>query len=291
MDPARSSQVTTQLPNDQPSGAAASMKLIGALLLALASAVAAGDYPPPPGPYHSEPAEQALPQLSDPERPQAAASTAQVSGKTATPSSRMLPLPDLQPGAGTRGYDATTLFGAPTPGRPIAPTASGPQPDAAGDPQPSSAGDLATPFERASPSASLTTPGYPMQPTHPGPQAYPGGAPAYPQYPRYPAERAPGPDRTYGAYPGGFAPTPPQAGYRDLVYPGGAQAQGYHPSTDTPTGGPAGGQFRDADGSAAGYLPQSPWAPASAMSPGPDATAIDAAGGSVFRPADMSPGN
>lgn len=82
---------------------------LATLMVAAGYAEAATDYPPPPGPYHSEP--MVLPEL--PVTPQTSAgSTAEgVTAPQADVSSKRLAIPQLNPGIEPGAYDAANLFG------------------------------------------------------------------------------------------------------------------------------------------------------------------------------------
>lgn len=82
---------------------------LATLMVAVSYAEAATDYPPPPGPYHSEP--MVLPEL--PVTPQTSAGSTAEGGTApqADVSSKRLAIPQLNPGLEPGAYDAANLFG------------------------------------------------------------------------------------------------------------------------------------------------------------------------------------
>jgi hypothetical protein len=202
--------------------------VLGAFWASLAGSVAAADYPPPPGPYHSDRSLHA-----DMPAPSAVAPTVDGEGAVVEghASSRMLPLSGNAPQGEPGRFDATNLFGS--------------RPDAA-DPArhrrfrgaPEDPADTApAPYPATS---------YPAQPRFPGEfnQGRPTFGPNYPQY----APAHPG----YSPYPGRmmeYAPSyPGHAEQYAPVYPQAPAGSGDFTATES-----ARGPYRGFDGVEPGY--------------------------------------
>jgi hypothetical protein len=164
------------------------------LLAGLAGGAVASDYPPPPGPYQSDPT-----LFADPPPP----TDHEMAATAGTPaSSRILPLPDVGPNRERGAYDSTNLFGA----RPGAPRHPNPMksPEAGGAstrfapttyPADSYSTQQGVPEEFRRDSLSFA-PGYPQYaPPYPPNPPYPGQhmehAPVGPGHPAYASPSAP----------------------------------------------------------------------------------------------------
>ena len=193
---------------------------LATLMVAVSYAEAATDYPPPPGPYHSEP--MVLPEL--PVTPQTSAGSTAEGGTApqADVSSKRLAIPQLNPGLEPGAYDAANLFGNVGKSRQddqrglLQPLSNHQQP-VIESPHPAKAEEdtrgFTMDFRRGNGGAAYRdVPRY--EPAGAVYYGYPQYAPAYPGYGQYPARHALrtacSPDAVYPGYSAGHGMADPR---------------------------------------------------------------------------------
>lgn len=212
------------------------MALFALALLGPGRALPAGDYPPPPGPYRSEPVE--LPDVI-PTPPDGAATPATLPSAAIGDDQRMFAPMDRMGGSADDPYGATNLFGSMPPSPPAQPPhGAGAQTEPAyAAPVTAAPPKADEPPRSRDPETAAPAPPYRGHDTQAAP-AYPRFTPTYPGYPPY-AGWAGAPQTPPGGYRERYPAGYPPFGFGQPGQPGepwyNGSMQGPEP---TPFGGP-----------------------------------------------------